>query len=160
MNDDLPRRPLFVRLTPPAPVLDATGPTNGIGKITAEVADLEGVTRNELDAYFERRKKAADLDGKGPRTKKSGINVREFVEDKTRSNGDGVALTATTHPPGLIDAMACAIESGKLGNAPLIGLRLSVDLLARLDAKRGDAGRQEFIRGILEFALPKLKTVP
>lgn len=149
MTDDLPRRPLFVRLTPPATVLDAPGPTNGIGKITQPTIVDDHGSVAELNRKVAKLPKAAPRkklvvpakDRSAEIAKELGAKSARLVETIDR---DGVAMSAgVSHP-----------------SSKLVGVRLSADLLARLDAKRGDAGRQEFIRGILEFALPKLKAVP
>lgn len=51
------------------------------------------------------------------RNKSSGLRISSRLKGKTAS-GDGVALKSMAHPPGLIDAMAEAIKSGKLSLKP------------------------------------------
>jgi hypothetical protein len=83
--------------------------------------------------------------------------------------GDGVALKSAKYDPifanlkakiDAVPAVSPKAEAKRIakGGEPgkLIGLRLQPDLLARLDAERGEEGRQEYIKALLEDTLPRL----
>jgi hypothetical protein len=62
--------------------------------------------------------------------------------------GDGVALTTIAHPPGLIDAMAEAIRSGKLSlksapDCPVCAARRQARTAAQKKWRHGRAAKDE-----------------